>query len=325
MMMQILTSDDDLAGALPVVGTAAYLRSRAAGYGWFRQGDLVLSFLVERRALFNRLVFTHPPVCLRGTCTQEQERMFLNEVVVAARSMKVDFIYQPHATAVFQTVPDGAIYARFGSYVVNLELPLEELWTNLHGKHRNVIKKAREIGVEITEGPANLAVCFALIDATMKRNQKLSVSLDDLERLRRNLGTHVAFYVASQDNVPQGAAVLVWNTGHTAYYLYGGTVDAPVGGAMNLLHWQAMSDMKARGVREYDFVGARLKPVAGSKLESIQRFKERFGASLKQGYLWKYPLKPLRYRAFCLLAWANSLAHGAVYRGDIIDEERALV
>jgi hypothetical protein len=322
--MQILTSDEELAGALPIVGTAAYLRSRASSYGWFRKGDLVLSFLVERRALFNRLVFTHQTVCLRGTCPLEQERMFLNDVVVAAHGMNVDFIYQSHATAVFQAVPDGSIFTRFGSYGVNLELPLEKLWANLHGKHRNVIKKARENGVVISESPENLEACFALIDATMKRNHKLSVSLADLERLRSNLAAQVAFYVACQDNVAHGAAVLVWSPGHTAYYLYGGTVDVPAGGSMNLLHWQAMSDMKARGVREYDFVGARLKPIAGSKLESIQRFKERFGASLKQGYLWKYPLKPWRYRVFCLLARANSLARGAVYRGDIIDEERAL-
>lgn len=76
MMMQILTSDEELAGALPVVGTAAYLRSRSTSYGWFRQGGLVLSFIVERRALFNRMVFTHSAVCLQGSSTVEQERVF---------------------------------------------------------------------------------------------------------------------------------------------------------------------------------------------------------------------------------------------------------
>ncbi len=175
----------------------------------------------------------------------------------------------------------------------------------------------------ITEAPDNMADCFALIDATMKRNQKLSVSMKDLQRLRSNLGAQVAFYVARQDSVPQGAAVLVWNRGHSAYYLYGGTVEAPVGGAMNLLHWQAMCDMKSRGVREYDFVGARVSPPPGSKLETIQRFKERFGATMRRGYLWKYPMNPMSYAAFCLLARANSWMHGAVYKGDIIDEERA--
>ena len=94
---------------------------------------------------------------------------------------------------------------------------------------------------------------------------------------------------------------------------------------MNLLHWTAMTDMKTRGVKEYDFVGARVNPPLGSKLETIQRFKERFGATMWQGYLWRYPLKPMRYGAFRLFARANSFMHGATYKGDIIDEERALV
>jgi lipid II:glycine glycyltransferase (peptidoglycan interpeptide bridge formation enzyme) len=322
-MVKILTTDEGLAGALPIVGTAPYLRAKAPRYGWFRGGDLVLPFLVERRALFHRLVFTHQTICLSGSCEQADEREFLDQVVQAARKLGVDFIYQPQATAVFSVVPQGAVYAPFGTYVVDLQLPVDQLWANVHGKHRNVIKKAKEAGVEITEGPHNLPICHELIQSTMKRNEKLSVSLGELERFRENLGENASFYVAKKDNVPQGAAVIVWNAGHTADYLHGGTSESPFGGGMNLLHWTAMTDMKARGVRYYDFVGARVSPPSGSKLETIQRFKVRFGATMRQGYLWKYPLKPLRYSAYRLFARANALMHGATYQGDIIDEERA--
>lgn len=324
MMVEILTTDKELTGALPIVGESAYLRCKSPRYGWFRKGDLVLPFIVERRALFERLVFTHQTISLGGECPQPDEYEFLNQVVATARNMGVDFIYQPQATAVFSSVPERAISARFGSYIVNLDVPVEKLWANLHGKHRNVIKKAQDSGVEISEGSHNLEVCHELIRSTMKRNQKLSVSLGELQKFRDNLGGNASFYVASKGGVAQGAAFIVWNAGHTAYYLHGGTSDSPFGGAMNLLHWKAMTDMKARGVNEYDFVGARVNPPPGSKLETIQRFKERFGATMKQGYLWKYPLKPMRYTGFCLLARANSWMHGATYKGDIIDEERAL-
>lgn len=322
-MVEILTTDAGLAGALPIVGTAAYLRAKSPRYGWFRSGDFVLPFIVERRALFDRLVFTHQTICVGGARPENGEYEFLNQVVAAARNLGVDFIYQPLATAVFSVVPKGAVSARFGTYVVDLELPVEQLWANVHGKHRNVIKKAQDAGVEISEGPHNLPICYELIHATMKRNQKLSVALGELERFRENLAENVSFYVAKKDNVAQGAAVIVWNAGHTAYYLYGGTSDSPFGGGMNLLHWKAMTDMKARGVKHYDFVGARVSPPPGSKLESIQRFKVRFGADMREGYLWKYPLKPLRYSAYCWFARANALMHGAIYQGDIIDEERA--
>ena len=322
-MVEVLKSDEGLEGALPVVGTKAYLKSKSSRYGWFREGNLVLPFIVERRALFDRLVFTHQTICLAGSCTPSEEQAFLDQVVVAARELGVDFIYQPLATAVFAEVPKGAVPASFGTYEVDLGLPMEKLWAQVHGKHRNVIKKAQEAGVEISESPDNLQTCHELIDATMKRNQKLSVSLSELERFRENLGEHASFFVARKDGEAQGAAVLIWNPGHTAYYLYGGTTDTPFGGSMNLLHWKAMNEMKARGVRRYDFVGARLSPPPGSKLEGIQRFKQRFGATMRQGYLWKYPLKPLRYAAYCWFARANAWRHGAIYQGDIIDEERA--
>lgn len=323
-MLEIITTDKGVAGALPIVGEESYLKCKSPRYGWFRSGDLVLPFIVERRALFDRLVFTHQTISLNGECSQADEYEFLNQVVLAARDMDVDFIYQPQATAVFPVTPQGAVYARFGTYIVNLEVPVEKLWANLHGKHRNVIKKAQEAGVEISEGPQNLAICYELIHSTMKRNKKLSVSLGELERFKENLAENASFYVASKDNVAQGVAFIAWNAGHTAYYLHGGTCDSPFGGAMNLLHWKAMTDMKARGVKEYDFVGARVNPQPGSKLETIQRFKERFGATMREGYLWKYPLKPMHYAAYQLFARANSLLHGAIYKGDIIDEEKAL-
>lgn len=322
-MVEILNTEEGLAGSLPIVGTAAYLNSKSQRYGWFRRGNLVLPFIVERRALFDRLVFTHQTISLAGACSENEEQEFLDQVVIAARNLGVDFIYQPLATAVFSGVPKGAVSARFGTYEVDLDLPVEQLWAQVHGKHRNVIKKAQEAGVEISEGPHNLQICHGLIDATMKRNQKLSVSLGELERFRESLAEHVSFYVAKKDHEAQGAAVIIWNAGHTAYYLYGGTNDSPFGGSMNLLHWKAMTDMKARGVKRYDFVGARLSPPPGSKLEGIQRFKVRFGATMRQGYLWKYPLKPWRYLAYCWFARAYALMHGATYQGDIIDEERA--
>ncbi len=322
-MVEILKTDEGLEAALPVVGTTAYLKSKSPRYGWFRAGDLVLPFIVERRALFDRLVFTHQTISLSGSYSANEEQVFLDQVVIAARKLGVDFIYQPLATAVFSGVPMGAVSAKFGTYEVDLELPVDQLWAQVHGKHRNVIKKAQEAGVEISEGPHNLATCHALIDATMKRNQKLSVSRGEFERFRDQLAGHASFYVASKDGEAQGAAVILWNAGHTAYYLYGGTSDSPFGGSMNLLHWKAMNEMKSRGVKRYDFVGARLNPPPGSKLEGIQRFKVRFGATMREGYLWKYPLKPLRYPAYCWFARANAWRHGAIYQGDIIDEVNA--
>ena len=69
----------------------------------------------------------------------------------------------------------------------------------------------------------------------------------------------------------------------------------------------AMKLMKERGVKYYDFVGARINPDEGSKYEGIQRFKSRFGGELKKGYLWKMPLNKFKYKLFCWLVAAKQL------------------
>ena len=38
------------------------------------------------------------------------------------------------------------------------------------------------------------------------------------------------------------------------------------------------------------------KPKKGSKQETIQRFKSRFGSQMVEGYLWKCPIRPFRYK-----------------------------
>ena len=93
-----------------------------------------------------------------------------------------------------------------------------------------------------------------------------------------------------------------------AYYSHGGSVDKPIAGTMIYF--------KNLGLEEYDFVGARINPPKGSKLEGIQLFKKRFGATLHQGYMWKYPIRPIKSKLF-----------DSIYKiirnsnGDIIDQE----
>jgi lipid II:glycine glycyltransferase (peptidoglycan interpeptide bridge formation enzyme) len=147
------------------------------------------------------------------------------------------------------------------------------------------------------------------------------VSINELLKFKQNLGHNLSLYVALKNNEMQGCTVIVWSKGHSAYYLYGGSIPTPYSGSMNLLHWQTMKDMKNEGVRYYDFVGARLEPVSGSKLETIQRFKSKFGGTMKKGYLWKFPLKCWKYRLFKRTMLAYAMIRRLDYRGDVIDQE----
>ncbi len=75
-----------------------------------------------------------------------------------------------------------------------------------------------------------------------------------------------------------------------------------------------MRRFRLLGVTRYDLVGVRINPAPGSRQEGLLKFKQRFGGRLVQGYLWKYALRPLKYRLYCLAARLRS-------GGDIVDQE----
>src|SRR5262249_31959954 len=100
-----------------------------------------------------------------------------------------------------------------------------------------------------------------------------------------------------------------------AYAIYAGNISRQHQGANKLLYWEAIRDFHALGVRKFDFLGARVKPSMGSKQEALNETKRRFGATLSEGYMWKYSLRPWRARVY-------SLGVRMLRGGDIVDQER---
>src|SRR5262249_32474984 len=144
--------------------------------------------------------------------------------------------------------PSSSIAAEYGSYVVDLTLPEETLWKNIHGKHRNNIRSAMKKGVEIRTGTENLDMVHRLVRDSFRRSAKGFVETMRMNFRKGNdafrnevvsLGEYVKVFTAECEGVVQGCAVVHFS-GHSAYYMHGGSVPAPVTGALNLLHWEAM-------------------------------------------------------------------------------------
>jgi len=321
MKVEILKSSETFNHLLPIVASEQYLRARSNfEYGWFKSKKMILPFILEKKAFFKRVVFTHGVIFL-GATSLEEEKEFLNNVIKICSDLGVDFICQPHTSALFRTFPNNSICCEFGSYQVDLSLDENRLFKNVHQKHRNVIRKAIRDGVQIVVGKELLETCANLIKMTKVRQKLTYMSKEQLKKISEELGDNVLFYVAMSNGVAQGCAVIVWNEGHTSYYLCGGSVDRPAVGAINYLHWKAMLDMKTKGVKKYDFMGARILPIPGSKQETMQRFKARFGGTMVRGYLWKYIINKLSYKLFKFTALTVNQVRGKKYVGDIIDAE----
>ena len=124
---------------------------------------------------------------------------------------------------------------------------------------------------------------------------------------------HGKLLLAEYQGVPQSYCLFGFS-GPCAYAIYAGNVADQHQGANKLLYWEAIRLFRGLGVRRFDFVGARINPEKGSKQESINLMKKRFGATLSEGYMWKHSLRPWRA---CLYSMAVRMLRG----GDIVDQE----
>lgn len=320
--MDVKYLDYQWSDANPVYCSRAYLQSLNGGYGWIAGyiGDelrLVIPYTVKTKLIFKIATFQSAPIVIANSVNEAEEKNFLNGCVRKLAKTGVDFCSQPPTHVVFRVCPDNAIAAPFGSYIVNLDLSEEELWSGVHAKHRNVILNAQKKGVEIRFGAnQDVSAVYEMLVQTMGRSGMPFVARDVFLNMISALGENVEVVVAYHDGKPMGCGVFPFSK-YSAYYQYGGSVDTPVLGAMNLLHWEAMKHFKSQNVKYYDFVGARIEPKSGSKLEGIQRFKRRFGATMHTGYLWKMPLSYKYY----IYDFLRRLKSGGAK--DIIDQERS--
>ena len=315
-MLDIVYDDKEFKDLLPIVATKEFLSSKSDKYGWFISNAFILPFIIEKKFIFNRIIFTYSVIS--KTNDDASQKQFLNEVVKISRTLDVDFIYQPYAFAIFEDIPNESIFISFGSYKVDLTLEEDVLFKNLHSKHRNVVRKAKKNGLKIFNGIEYKDKCFELIKDTLVRQQQPYMSKDDVDRMHDNFGDNIAFYIVQNDDKIEGSAMILYNQ-YEAYYLLAGSAIKTSAGAMNLLVWQVMLDMKEKDVKSFDFVGARINPKG--KFEGIQRFKSRFGATMKVGYLWKIPIKPFKYKLFRFVTWLYYKLKRKAYLGDIIDQE----
>ena len=140
------------------------------------------------------------------------------------------------------------------------------------------------------------------------------MNFDSFKRFIQGLGEYGQIMVADCQGIAQSYVVFAFSD-YCAYAIYAGNIVGQIKGANKLLYWEAIHQFKRLGIQLYDFMGARINPEPGSKQEALSLFKKRFGATLKQGYIWKYPIRPLKYRLYCLAARLRS-------GGDIVDIER---
>jgi len=319
--MRAVPTTIDWCPELPIFASERYLAAVGKEYGWLAGVDskdrvrCILPYVILRKPLLRMVRFPVQTLLIDPELNTADEQEFLDSAMRHFRAAGAGVVVPGTTNAIFRTFPRGADSVPYGTYALDLRTTEESLWEGVSSSHRRLIRTAIREQVETVAAPEAVDEAYQLIRRTFEAGSLPFMDLSSFRRLVHSLGDNVRVMVARRRGEIQGAIVVPFSR-CAAYYLYGGRSGDAVSGAMHLLHWEAIRAFRLAGVSAYDFVGARIDPAKGSKQEGLATFKQRFGARLHRGYMWRYPLQPVQYRAY-------SLAARLLRGGDIVQQESA--
>ncbi len=300
-------------------GFVDYVRINNDELYYLYDDERIVPIRHRKKMIFNFCEFETEPLCLSDN-THRSEQEFLDEAMGLLKlHLHVQWCHSTPSCFFSDTPSHNCKRIPFGSHVIDLSNEESVLWSNVHSKHRNVIRKATKEEVIIREGDFDLVDDYARLEQeTYERTGRSPSGVEYYKKQLIALGNNIRVYIAYHDGKPQAGGVFFFNS-QRCYYMYGATTEQCVTGSANLLLWTAILNMKEIGVKEFSFVGCRINEDPDSKYHGIQKFKERFGGTLRTGYMFRFEIRPLFYRLFCN-AMQIRLRSRVPYR-DPIDEE----
>jgi hypothetical protein len=304
---------------------AAFIERTGASLFFLKQDSLLAPVILKKSKFLRLLQFHFRPLGAGAReLSRQEEQSFLEEALACIATQRLAHrIVQPANFALFSAVPESSRSAPYGTYVIDLKaLSDEAILAGMQARYRTAVRAAQKLNPEIRTGKEELRAFWELHKATMDRTRMYAESYTELKELAETSERHVLIANCYINGELQGGVYIAWS-GYGAYYLHGASGNSPLSdGAIKHLHYWCMCHLKRQGAERYDFVGARLSDVSGSKLEGIQNFKKRFGSELKTGYLWKKDISPFVCAAYDSLLLLKLTLKGAKPPKDIIDQER---
>ena len=159
------------------------------------------------------------------------------------------------------------------TWVVDLDVPEETLWSGLRSKWRQYVQKARRGGVVVVEGDASgFDEFYSVFVETARRAGFLYRTLDSYRRVYDAFAARgsARLLFARLPDGTAGATIMLVACGPRVVEPYGGMTSAGADLRANyLLKWEAIRSSRERGARVYD--------MWGMAHPGIEQFKRGFG------------------------------------------------
>ena len=299
------------------------VKHKKNNYYFLYDDGLIVPVEIIKTRIITLLQFHFRPLTTKAEdASVNEEKEFLNKCVRFISDKKLAHrILQPANYALFNSTPQNCKRAPFGTYTILLNKSEDEIVANMQSRYRSAIRQFQALNPEIREGAGELKTFSDLHKTTMLRTTHFFEDETDMAAFIKYLPNNTLVRNVYHNDELQGGLFILYSK-YGAYYMHGASADTThASGAIKYLHYQSMAYLKAKGVMQYDFVGARLSDVGGTKLEGIQNFKKRFGSELQKGYLWKTDINVVRCKSFDTVLKSRNLVKGLKNPHDIIDQE----
>ncbi len=177
----------------------------------------------------------------------------------------------------------------FYTSIVNLAKNEEQLWTNIHQKTRNQIRKAQKSGVQIIkDGSAYLAEYYAMVKETLGSEGVSVLPLRFYEKVLNVLEPKkmARLFIAIHNGKAISGAIFLFHK-DTVYYWHGASLREYLSvSPNNLIQWELIKLSRQEGYIKYDLLS-----IEPDRLPGIANFKMRFGGETKTYHRcsWKTP------------------------------------
>ena len=303
---------------LPILAKEIYLKTRSENFGWFISEHYCISFFIERRGIFQRLVFTTGIISNKCNVDLDNEKEFLDKVIEYIKDkINCDFIYKAQANVIFNVCPEKSFCVEWGTYNISLQRSSDELFLSFNQKSRNVIRRAIKNNVKFKQ-TTNVDIVYENIKMTLLRQASVHFPKYTYLKSLIKLNNNCAFFIVEKNNVIQGSLILLYDNSK-GYAMYAGSIVKPEVGSIDLMHYEAMKYLQKKNIAFYDFVGTRVHIKKGSKQEGIDRFKRKFNPILIQGYTFKTVIKPGKYFMYLMFARVYFKMRNIDYKDPILE------
>ena len=292
------------------------LRGQSVIYVW---SDSRILFARVRKELFLKAALLECEPYLYNSEICEDEKSFLDEAMRTLKKTGVQWTITTN-TARFQAYPNRARTILSGNHIIDLSLSEEELWARVHSKHRNSIRRGEKAEMLLDIGGVELVERYTpLANETYARSGQSETPASYYRAVIEGLDGQSLIMLLSKEGELQAGGMFLYSDA-AAYYLHGASIGRPEPGSTNFLLWRTIMLMKEKGVKEFSFVGYHVGAEEGSKLDGIQKFKERFGGRLESCYSFKFIQSRAFYGLYCLAMRIRSKKPFKKYQ-DAIDEQ----